>query len=176
MNALAPDITWTEGLASVAPNPEGMQERFGQTVPMGRAGHVDEMAGAAIFLASSLSVTSRGRRSTSTVGLRPPVAGTTTPKPASTSSGRPSHSIEASSGPTNGSSGLDHFGRLSPAPAWAPSAVDGDQLSRDVARLVGGEERRPRRPRRRAAHRRRQDGPTEGLDRCRRSGAPGPRR
>jgi 3-oxoacyl-[acyl-carrier protein] reductase len=55
VNALAPDITWTEGLASVAPNPEGMQERFGQTVPMGRAGHVDEMAGAAIFLASSLS-------------------------------------------------------------------------------------------------------------------------
>jgi 3-oxoacyl-[acyl-carrier protein] reductase len=55
VNALAPDITWTEGLESVAPNPETMQERFGQTVPMGRAGHVDEMAGAAIFLASKLS-------------------------------------------------------------------------------------------------------------------------
>jgi NAD(P)-dependent dehydrogenase (short-subunit alcohol dehydrogenase family) len=32
-----------------------LQERFGLTVPVGRAGHVDEMAGAAIFLASALS-------------------------------------------------------------------------------------------------------------------------
>src|SRR6516165_6483995 len=55
VNALAPDITWTEGLASIAPDPDGQQERFGLTVPMGRAGHVDEMAGAAIFLASDLS-------------------------------------------------------------------------------------------------------------------------
>src|ERR1700724_3252726 len=55
VNALAPDITWTEGLAAIAPDPAGQQERFGLTVPMGRAGHVDEMAGAAIFLASELS-------------------------------------------------------------------------------------------------------------------------
>jgi 3-oxoacyl-[acyl-carrier protein] reductase len=55
VNALAPDITWTEGLASIAPNPDGAQERFGFTVPMGRAGHVDELAGAAVFLASELS-------------------------------------------------------------------------------------------------------------------------
>jgi len=53
VNALAPDITMTEGLAAVAP--AGAEERFGLTVPMGRAGHVDEMAGAAIFLASGLS-------------------------------------------------------------------------------------------------------------------------
>ncbi len=53
VNALAPDITMTEGLAAVAP--PGAEERFGFTVPMGRVGHVDEMAGAAIFLASSLS-------------------------------------------------------------------------------------------------------------------------
>ena len=53
VNALAPDITLTEGMASVAP--PGAEERFGLTVPMGRPGHVDEMAGAAIFLAGSLS-------------------------------------------------------------------------------------------------------------------------
>ena len=55
VNALAPDITWTEGLAAIVPDSSGVEERFGLTVPMGRAGHVDEMAGAAIFLASDLS-------------------------------------------------------------------------------------------------------------------------
>jgi 3-oxoacyl-[acyl-carrier protein] reductase len=53
VNALAPDITLTEGMASVAP--PGAEEHFGSTVPMGRAGHVDEMAGAAVFLAGDLS-------------------------------------------------------------------------------------------------------------------------
>ena len=53
VNALAPDITLTEGMATVAP--PGAEERFGHTVPMGRPGHVDEMAGAAVFLASSMS-------------------------------------------------------------------------------------------------------------------------
>jgi 3-oxoacyl-[acyl-carrier protein] reductase len=53
VNALAPDITLTEGIAAVAP--EGSEAQFGFTVPMGRAGHVDEMAGAAVFLAGELS-------------------------------------------------------------------------------------------------------------------------
>ena len=53
VNALAPDITMTEGMAAVAP--PGAEAQFGFTVPMGRAGHVDEMAGAAVFLAGDLS-------------------------------------------------------------------------------------------------------------------------
>jgi NAD(P)-dependent dehydrogenase (short-subunit alcohol dehydrogenase family) len=53
VNALAPDITLTEGIRAVAP--PGAEARFGHLAPMGRAGHVDEMAGAAVFLASNLS-------------------------------------------------------------------------------------------------------------------------
>ena len=53
VNALAPDITWTEGMVAVAPN--GAEAQFERIVPMGRPGHVDEMAGAAVFLAGGLS-------------------------------------------------------------------------------------------------------------------------
>ena len=53
VNALAPDITMTEGMRTVAP--PGAEEHFGLTIPMGRAGHVDEMAGAAVFLAGAMS-------------------------------------------------------------------------------------------------------------------------
>ncbi len=54
VNALAPDFTWTEGLAQImGGGPDGPESA--PMVPMGRAGHVDEMAGAAVFLASDLS-------------------------------------------------------------------------------------------------------------------------
>jgi NAD(P)-dependent dehydrogenase (short-subunit alcohol dehydrogenase family) len=53
VNCLAPDITLTEGLLGMAG--EMATTRLGEIVPLGRAGHVDEMAGAAVFLASDLS-------------------------------------------------------------------------------------------------------------------------
>ena len=53
VNALAPDITITEGIRAIAP--PGSEAQFGRTVPMGRAGHVDEMARAAVFLASDMA-------------------------------------------------------------------------------------------------------------------------
>jgi 3-oxoacyl-[acyl-carrier protein] reductase len=53
VNGLAPDFTVTEGLAAMS-GPERLANA-GRMVPMGRGGHVDEMAGAAVFLASELS-------------------------------------------------------------------------------------------------------------------------
>ena len=53
VNALAPDITITEGIQALAQ--PGDEDRFRSTVPMGRAGHVDEMAAAAVFLAGEMS-------------------------------------------------------------------------------------------------------------------------
>ncbi|MCU1352184.1 MAG: oxidoreductase [Acidimicrobiales bacterium] len=53
VNCLAPDVTLTEGLASLVTG--DFEAAVGHMVPMGRPGHVDEMAGAAVFLASRLS-------------------------------------------------------------------------------------------------------------------------
>lgn len=54
VNALAPDITLTEGLAALADGADP-SARFRQIVPLGRPGHVDDLAGAAVFLASDLA-------------------------------------------------------------------------------------------------------------------------
>jgi NAD(P)-dependent dehydrogenase (short-subunit alcohol dehydrogenase family) len=53
VNALAPDITPTEGMLAVTP--PNAQANFQFTIPMGRVGRIDEMAGAAVFLAGDLS-------------------------------------------------------------------------------------------------------------------------
>ncbi|CPR11412.1 oxidoreductase, short chain dehydrogenase/reductase [Mycobacterium bohemicum DSM 44277] len=53
VNAIAPDITLTEGLAQLAG--DAATSGIGAVVPLGRPGHVDEIAGTAVFLASDMS-------------------------------------------------------------------------------------------------------------------------
>jgi NAD(P)-dependent dehydrogenase (short-subunit alcohol dehydrogenase family) len=53
VNAIAPDIAVTEGLQRMSP--DGIPPEVGHAIPLGRPGHVDEIAGAAVFLASEMS-------------------------------------------------------------------------------------------------------------------------
>ncbi|MGB8406231.1 MAG: SDR family oxidoreductase [Mycobacterium sp.] len=54
VNALAPDFTLTEGLAQLA-GAGGMLATKDDMIPLARAGHVDEMASSAVFLASDMA-------------------------------------------------------------------------------------------------------------------------
>src|ERR1700730_2456338 len=53
VNALPRALTVTKGLLGVSP--AGLPASASHVIPMGRPGHVDEMAGAAVFLASDMS-------------------------------------------------------------------------------------------------------------------------
>lgn len=53
VNAIAPDITVTEGLLRLSP--DGIRPELSRAVPLGRLGDVDDIASAAVFLASDMA-------------------------------------------------------------------------------------------------------------------------
>jgi len=53
VNAIAPDFTVTEGLMGLSP--EGLAPDVSHAIPLGRPGHVDEIASTAVFLASEMA-------------------------------------------------------------------------------------------------------------------------
>jgi 3-oxoacyl-[acyl-carrier protein] reductase len=53
VNAIAPDVCMTEGIEAMVPEPD--RARFAWIVPLGRAAAPDDVAGAAVFLASDLA-------------------------------------------------------------------------------------------------------------------------
>ena len=53
VNAIAPDLTVTEGLMRLSP--EGLGPEVSHAIPLGRPGHVNEIASTAVFLASEMS-------------------------------------------------------------------------------------------------------------------------
>lgn len=76
VNAIAPDITLTEGLAAF--NSDAATSDMGNIVPLGRPGHVDEIAGTGVFLASDMSVYLTGQTLHVDAAPTPPAVGTTT--------------------------------------------------------------------------------------------------
>jgi NAD(P)-dependent dehydrogenase (short-subunit alcohol dehydrogenase family) len=53
VNAIAPDVCMTEGLRAIVPETE--RARFAWTIPLGRAGEPEDVAGPAVFLACALA-------------------------------------------------------------------------------------------------------------------------
>jgi 3-oxoacyl-[acyl-carrier protein] reductase len=82
VNALAPDLTVTEGLLRMSPN--GLSSTMGHMIPMGRPGISTRWPAQQCFWHRICLAISLGRRSTSTVERRPLAAGTTTRRPATT--------------------------------------------------------------------------------------------